>query len=441
MSTKPKAVVDATWVAGYGRREITPQVGAVPVGYFDDLRSTGVHDPLEVSALCVQAAGGERALLLAFDLGWMQYGAIEQIARAVRRATGIPRRLQMFNCSHTHSAPLFDSATPFTDGQPWALAPDGSPYFAHLLRQTVEAAREAVATLHPVHACAARVPMDTTVNRNIYTPEGRPHNFPCERHLLPLANGALDNEVGMLLLFSTKAQALEYVVANYTCHPLNAGGHTAEISADYVGVFRAIVRESSRAQPMFLQGALGNTHPRVPEGGYSAARRHGERLAEAVLGQAYSSRWGILAKDYALRVPEIRGRVWRHGFPLTSHGAGWYRTIVDNPLVQPQIFRRAGKPHLRTALQVLQLGELALCGLPGELTAELALQVKWNSPYRHTWMSGMATDYLGYLNHRFAYVHGGYEAQTSVLPPEEGYRLADGLVRGLAALRETDTGD
>ncbi|MCE9613604.1 MAG: hypothetical protein K8T26_04965 [Lentisphaerae bacterium] len=425
------------WRAGYGRREITPRVGAVPVGYFDDLRSTGVHDPLEVGVLCVQDEAGARSLLLAFDLGWMQHGAIEQLARAVQRATGIPRRLQMFNCSHTHSAPLFDSATPFADGQPWALAPDGGPYFPHVVRQTVEAVREAAGSLHPVHACAARLTMDTAVNRSVFTPEGRYHNFPCERHLLPLANGVVDQDLGLLLLYGLKGQALEYVVANYACHPLNAGGHTPSISADYVGVFRSVVRESSRAQALFLQGSLGNTHPRVPEGGYSAARRHGERLAEAVLGQAYSSRWGTYHADYALRAPEIRGRVWRYRFPLQEHNPAWYRVVVENPLVRPQVYRRAGKPCFRTALQVLQLGELALCGLPGELTAELSLQVKWNSPYRHTWMSGMATDYLGYLNHRHAYVHGGYEAQTSILQPAEGYRLADQFVHALAALHGT----
>lgn len=71
----------------------------------------------------------------------------------------------------------------------------------------------------------------------------------------------------------------------------------------------------------------------------------------------------------------------------------------------------------------------------GELTAELALQIKWNSPYRATWISGQATDYLGYLNHRNAYVHEGYEAQTSITPADEGYRLAGRFVRELAQLR------
>jgi neutral ceramidase len=432
-----------TWRAGYGVRDITPKIGSVMVGYWDDFRSTAVHDPLETAVLCVEDGKGTRALVITFDLCLLRYRPIEKIASAVQKATGIPRRLQMFNCSHTHSGPAFDSPRDFADGAPWVLAPDGTPYFEYLIGQTVAAARDAVAALHPVQASVSRVQVGSNINRDIITPDLKYHYLSDHKHLAPLAGGVVDNYLGILSLRDAQSHKLDYLVVNYSCHPVNVGVTTTAISADYVGVFRQVIRESGCTQPVFIQGGTGNTHPRLPESGYSAARRHGEYLAETALNHSYDSAQSSAdwvtgesyAGRYGLRSLGIRGRMVDYSFKLSPQALPAYRRMCKDPYGKGVTGRRKDGLYMKTALQVLQIGDIALCGLPGELMSELALQIKWNSPCRHTWMSGLSTDWISYINHRFAFVHKGYETTATVLDPLGGYRMADRFIRELHALQ------
>ena len=64
--------------------------------------------------------------------------------------------------------------------------------------------------------------------------------------------------------------------------------------------------------------------------------------------------------------------------------------------------------------------ELAIVGLPGEVFAELGLDLRARSPFPHTLVLGLANEAIGYVPTRRAYDEGGYEPTSSRLQPGGG---------------------
>ena len=61
--------------------------------------------------------------------------------------------------------------------------------------------------------------------------------------------------------------------------------------------------------------------------------------------------------------------------------------------------------------QAIRIGALIVVGVPGELFAQTALDVRANSPHHPTVIAGLANGDLGYLPPPAAYPQGGYEVE------------------------------
>ena len=96
----------------------------------------------------------------------------------------------------------------------------------------------------------------------------------------------------------------------------------------------------------------------------------------------------------------------------------------ENGEVDPHWFRAASTrsvelcrkrdPEFPYEIQVLQIGDAAIVGLPGEpfVEGQLAIRVNYTSPY--TFIARVTTHYVGYLPTRQAYTRGGHEANEDV---------------------------
>ena len=62
-----------------------------------------------------------------------------------------------------------------------------------------------------------------------------------------------------------------------------------------------------------------------------------------------------------------------------------------------------------TSLQVIRLGDIALVGVPGEMFSRLGWEIRRRSPFRHTYVIGLANDTIGYVGDLAAYQLGGYQ--------------------------------
>jgi hypothetical protein len=86
------------------------------------------------------------------------------------------------------------------------------------------------------------------------------------------------------------------------------------------------------------------------------------------------------------------------------------QNLADSRRMVEQLSEIAkGRGPIRSVVQVLRLGELAIVGIPGELFSRLGMDVKSQSPAEFTICAGYANDYIGYLSDTRAFSEGGYE--------------------------------
>lgn len=260
---------------GVARRDVTPPVGIAQNAWGPavERRSTGVHRPLELTALAIgDRAGAPPLVLIAFDGAWFSNGDDEWHVRsaAVEAAGGDAERV-IIALSHTHSAP------PLTrDVAGWPGGELVAPYLDALHDAAGEATREALARMAPATLEWATGRSSVAAMRDL-TVNGRPlvgwnPDAPADDTLLVgRVTGADGTPVATLV--------------NYACHPTTLAWQNTLTSPDYVGALRETVEQATGGAPcLFLLGAAGELAPREQYvGDVAVADRHGRAIGHAAL--------------------------------------------------------------------------------------------------------------------------------------------------------------
>jgi hypothetical protein len=126
---------------------------------------------------------------------------------------------------------------------------------------------------------------------------------------------------------------------------------------------------------------------------------------------------------------EAAVRYWAYTYEPESNMPGIFRDMrAAMAPVQGQ--------ERQTWLQLIRLGDVALVGVPGEIFAALGMEIRRRSPFRNTYVVGLANDTLGYIGDRDSYELGGYQLWAgghSVSEPGTGETLVE---EALGMLRE-----
>jgi len=80
-------------------------------------------------------------------------------------------------------------------------------------------------------------------------------------------------------------------------------------------------------------------------------------------------------------------------------------------------------------------------GVPGEFFGQLGIEIKRRSPFRYTYVIGLANDYIGYIPDREAYDLGGYQIWTglhSFVERGTGEEIVAETIRILEELKAND---
>ncbi|HOP77867.1 MAG TPA: hypothetical protein PLD05_10265, partial [Thermogutta sp.] len=72
--------------------------------------------------------------------------------------------------------------------------------------------------------------------------------------------------------------------------------------------------------------------------------------------------------------------------------------------------------------------------LPGEVFADLGLSIKAASPFRQTFVVGLANGLVGYIPNRSAYAEGQYEVVSARCAEGSGEMLVNAALRLLTEL-------
>jgi neutral ceramidase len=429
-----------TLKAGTGRADVSPREPVFLWGYpHVERMSTGVHDPLLATALCLDD-GRRRAVTVSVDVLYIDRAWGDPCRGRIAERTGIPPDAVMIAATHTHSGPVTADILATSDD---AMVPKADPrLIAGIADGIVDAACAAVEALEPAELAVASAAVDG-VGCNRISPDA-----------------ARDPDAALLMVRRAGGGRPIGVQIVYAMHPTVMHEDSTLASADFPGVARRVIEETfPGSRVVYLNGPCGNLSPRyhVRAQTFEEAERLGTRLGTFAIDALSSLEDAAFVREAA--VGARRGEVALKGraFPPVDEAEARLRAARETY----NRLRRDGAPHgpVRTAecdvfgaeeivtlaraqadgtlaavrdaharaeVQVLFQGPLALAGFPGELFVEYGLEVKRRAPGRAAAVS-MANGHLhGYITTPGA---KGYEAGMSMFDPEGGARLVETALR------------
>jgi neutral ceramidase len=400
------------FVAGFAKRDLTPPPGAPLFGYSLEARSArGFRHRLWARAAYLAHPGGERAAVVAVDLGAVSSVLHAEVVARLEPALGLGRDRVLIAATHTHAGPgacfdcsyynHFGSASPGFDGR----------LLAHLANGIAAAITEAAAraTGPATLATATGELLELTHNRSreayLRNPEAQePGSLDRDPRVTVIrvqAEGG--RELGAIGIFAIHGTVLGSEVDLYHGDVLGAAARAWERRGGEDG-FVAVLLNGNEGdlrpdRPESPAGEGGAPPPRLDR---SFARAHalGVRLGEALHTVQLRAGPASAMPDLAVRgrellVPDEDHAAWVQGFcaqALTGEpvlggseeggpGGGGLREgrRRESPqgcqgvklpalgLLQDLLLDRDAYPR-RLQGQVLQVGDLLLLAVPAEMT-------------------------------------------------------------------------
>lgn len=394
---------DDTPLGGYGgfpRRAWLPDL----LGHYPDTfwfrPATGVHDPIRVRALVLEA-GGVRVLWLALDLVGIDPTLVSDL-RARLDQLGLRYAALVVAASHTHSGP-------------GAYAKSDLFGLLALDRESPRVRGRIYAAMEEAARTAERRKRPATVGTGWTEVSGLTDSR---------VHGRLDPELGLLKVMGTDGKPVA-AVWNYAIHGTMLGRKNFELSGDVMGDASARIEEQLGAPALYVNGAVGDVSPR--QRGWDGVAATGKLLAASVLAL-----WPRVPPDGDQRLT-VAGETAALPSPaLDLHNClGWW-------------IPRGTRVGLRSALPAsaditaVGVGRGAWVTIPGELDTELGLAIKTapRAGFAHTFVVGLANGYQGYLLAAEHFRTASYISCGSLYGERGGEIVRDAAIGALRELSE-----
>jgi neutral ceramidase len=412
--------------AGVGKTDITPQDNIWMDGMLRAHPSEGVHDRLYARVLVLSDSADAREAFALVSVDVCVLG--DETTRAVRQGAeariGIPAAHIIVAATHTHSGPS-------TDG---LLVPREEAYVHGLTAGLITLIQDAARNLQPVKLSATSGREETISHyRRLMADDGHVvmnwEPYPPEHIVGPL--GVADSEVGVVkIVAADDPGGPERVLAmlfNHTGHPNVLSGDNYLFSGDYPGLAAQLLEEEFGGVALFFNGALGSVdidglRDRDWEGRDRTGRALARSVSEAARASAPAEALAVrgAAAAYALPGRRITDEEWRWAQEILAQTQGLVAAIADGvgDDYVAALYRRlheAGPTDLPMEQVCLVLDDCALLTFPGELYTEIGQHIKAHSPFRYTFIIGLANGYVGYIPTRKAIAEGGYAEVTRLV--------------------------
>jgi neutral ceramidase len=265
--------------------------------------------------------------------------------------------------------------------------------------------------------------------------------------------GPIDPEVGILLVRDAKSKNYTGGLTVFAMHADCIGG--TEMSADYPYYLEQNLRKKfgEKYISAFSLGTAGDindvdTKKDQPIYSDSNTQKIGKALSQTVI-QAMPDLNKIVEPSFAsfsskvslpLQIPTTAQidsaevlinnlyKVSQSGAYIKNAG-GESGDFLKRVEMSKFLALKSQKPAIVVEVQVFRLdNQTAIVGLPGEIFAELGLQIKKQSPFRHTIVMTVCNDKTSYIPTRKAFSEGSYEVTNSIIQPGGGEMLVDAAV-------------
>jgi hypothetical protein len=400
------------------KKIITPQLPVYLAGYGNNILAETIHDDLYVTGL-VFDDGKDMSILLNYDLLGLDEDTIKKIKVACSEKSGVKQENIILTCTHTHSGP---------QTRRMANTPFDEKYIEFLISKSVALLDDPVDGFTEVDVFHYSTTCDESVNRRVMLPDNTCKMLPENKHLATIADGVVDNEIGILFFVKKDTDIPVAVLVNYAAHPLacqSGGSSSLSVTADYPGVIRQHIMEELGADCIFCSGACGDIHPKNFESGFNRVEEMGISIARKVISvftDAVRNRSKYMLGECKIKNSNAEVEVFFRATPCKEERLPFYRDIDKVSL----------------NVQFLAIGDICFVGVPGELLVEPGLEIKWHSPFRRTYILYNSTAYISYICHANAFVAGGYEADTSHLEPKAAFKIVSATINELFRIKYED---
>lgn len=356
------------FLAGTAVADLTPD-HPVPLAGYGARKGkpmAGVHDAVFAKALWMERED-RRICLVTTDL----VGTADEFRREVlRRLPPEFRCALIIAASHNHSGPGALSRNPLVQ---IATGKFDAGLYETYVGRFVELVCAAARNRRPARA-AASSGTAPELQRN-------------RRARFYAGNPPLDPEIVVLKVGAA-------ILTSYAAHGTVLGAENFLLSGDWPGAFQRALERRIGDTALYANGAEGDLSPAAPDG-----RDDFERCEK--LGEALADRVEALVRGEGSHVERL----------------AYIEEGVDLP--------KATMPFLPTksVIGVLVVNDAAFLCVPGEMSAELGVELKRRfraRGYRHVAILGLANDHLGYFLTEEQYRKGGYERDVSFYGPKMG---------------------
>jgi len=389
------------------KADITPESSQWLMGY-DARQSAGVHDHIFHRVVALEA-GGEQIFLAASDLCLFSPSVYDDVAHELERTLGIPRTHFWWSVTHSHATPevgppgIYKSLLGRSDHE-W-----NRDYATFVKASLVRAIRDAREKLEPARIAFGQGVAMANINRRAKDEDGK-----VSLGLNP--DGPADRQINLIRLERSDGSLIT-LIANYAMHGTVMGGENLLISGDAPGIVSAYLEEKLLAPVLFINGAAGNLAPIYSV--YPNPR------------SGHLSQFRVLLGDHILAALRSMG-------PATADVTMWAgEKTIETPqkpgLEWPEDLARyaggpAGRPMVKLPIRFLRLNDTLIWSAPVEMFCEIAIAVRNQSPFFHTFYFGYTDGWFGYLPTAQAFAEGGYEPNTSPFTARAEEDVTEGVV-------------
>jgi hypothetical protein len=381
------------WLMGYGARQ-----------------STGAHDPI-FHRIAVLDDGSTQAILVASDLCLFSPSVYDDFAAELKKETGVDPVQVWWTVTHTHSAPevgppgMYDVLLKGRSEHAW-----NRDYLRFVKSALLSGIKQARSQFAPARIAIGTGMARANINRRARDVDGR-----ISLGLNP--DGPVDRQIGIIRLERPDGSPIG-LIANYAMHGTVLGGRSMEISGDGPGVVAAYVEEKLGAPALYINGAAGNLAPIY--------------TVQPDIKSAHLGEFRVLLGDKILDANRDLGpggsdvKLWLGEKWIETPrkaGMGW---PVDLPSYASK--SSGGADLVRVPVRFLRINDSVMWSSPTELFCEIAIRVRNDSPFRHTFYFGYANGWLGYLPTAEAFRQGGYEPRTSPFSEQVEKDFGDGVI-------------
>ena len=437
--------------AGAVTSNITPFLGTDLIGGFLPRGSTHIHDDLHARCLVLDDGTTKLAIVIIDNVKFPTELHFPT-KKLIEKRTGLPPENVLIAATHTHSAPSLRGTSYLKLNEPL------DDYQMFVIRRIADGVQRAINHLEPARIGWGEGKVRQHVfNRRWLLKDGQTVTSPFGEEELAAMNpgryldvldkpaGPVNPKVYVLSVESTEGRPIA-LLANYWLHYVGGVGK-GHVSADYFGVFAERIKQLL-AQPtqdppfvgMLTNGASGdvnnNDYANYTKPGrkrysrYEKMREVAEDVAQEVVRIEKRIKYrdwvelGAAAETLTLkrrRPTDAQVKRARELLASTSSEAEKDRDFSRRVIFARRAIQAAEWPETADAfVQTLRIGELGIAALPFEVFVEIGFDIQKRSPFKDTFVLGLANGGFGYLPSPRQHELGGYETWLTVAHAEVG---------------------